>query len=196
MHEILASRDLFFVREKVGMFKAVNEYDILDPETEELIMTSSEDIGLLSKIFRFTDYKTMTPFNVIVSDASGRQVLRVSRGISFFRSRVTVYDENDNPVGQFLQKIFSIGGAFRLLDMDGKEHGQLKGNWRSWDFSFVLPSGIPLGRVAKKWAGMGKELFTSADNYMLEIENSVEADNPLRMMILGAVMCIDMVLKE
>ena len=53
-----------------------------------------------------------------------------------------------------------------------------------------------LAHVSKKWAGLGKELFTSADNYMLEISSSVPADNPVRLLILAAVMCIDMVLKE
>lgn len=46
------------------------------------------------------------------------------------------------------------------------------------------------------WAGMGKEFFTSADNYVLQIEENVAQDSPLRQLILAAVMCIDMVLKE
>jgi uncharacterized protein YxjI len=50
--------------------------------------------------------------------------------------------------------------------------------------------------VTKKWSGLGKELFTSADNYVLQISNDVPADNPLRMLIMAAVMCIDLVLKE
>ena len=53
-----------------------------------------------------------------------------------------------------------------------------------------------LAHVAKQWAGLGKELFTSADNYMLEINQAVPKDNPVRMLIIGAVLCIDMVLKE
>jgi hypothetical protein len=50
--------------------------------------------------------------------------------------------------------------------------------------------------VTKKWRGLGQELFTSADNYVLEISPTVPPDNPLRVLILGAVFCIDMVLKE
>ena len=50
--------------------------------------------------------------------------------------------------------------------------------------------------VSKKWSGFGKELFTSADNYMLSINEKVEKDDPIRLLILAAVMCIDMVLKE
>ena len=43
---------------------------------------------------------------------------------------------------------------------------------------------------------MGKELFTSADNYVLEISNTVPSGSGVRKLILAAVLCIDMVLKE
>ena len=39
-------------------------------------------------------------------------------------------------------------------------------------------------------------MFTSADNYILEIKDKVEKDSPLRLLILAAVLCIDMVIKE
>ena len=34
------------------------------------------------------------------------------------------------------------------------------------------------------------------DNYILEIKDKVEKDSPLRLLILAAVICIDMVVKE
>ncbi len=72
---------------------------------------------------------------------------------------------------------------------------QLKGKWTSWDFKF-LDGEKELAHVSKQWNGIGKELFTSADNYMLEISNEVLEDDNVRSLILAAVMCIDMVLKE
>ncbi len=71
----------------------------------------------------------------------------------------------------------------------------LKGKWTGWDFRF-LAGDIEYAHVSKKWAGLGKELFTSADNYILEISDQVPADHPARILIVAAVMCIDMVLKE
>ncbi|MBN1489547.1 MAG: RNAase, partial [Phycisphaerae bacterium] len=56
--------------------------------------------------------------------------------------------------------------------------------------------GFEFAHVTKKWSGLGKEFFTSADNYVLEISDAVEPDNTIRLLILAAVMCIDMVLKE
>ena len=53
-----------------------------------------------------------------------------------------------------------------------------------------------LASVTKKWSGIGKEMFTSADNYILRISDEVAPDHSIRQLILGAVMCIDLVLKE
>ena len=53
-----------------------------------------------------------------------------------------------------------------------------------------------LGLVTKKWSGLGKEMFTSADNYILEIKDVVEKTSSVRLLILAAVICIDMVIKE
>jgi uncharacterized protein YxjI len=71
----------------------------------------------------------------------------------------------------------------------------LKGKWTGWNFKF-LAGDYELAHVTKKWAGIGKELCTSADNYVLEVSEDVPTDNAVRQLILAAVMCIDMVLKE
>jgi uncharacterized protein YxjI len=190
------NQNLFFVKEHVGMFKAANNYDIYNPDNQEMIMCCRESkLGFFTKLLRFTDYKRMTPFNVEVKTPSGEKVLTVKRGISIILSTVDVYDENDKLVGKFKQKLFSIGGKFNVLDPDENMLCKLQGKWTSWDFKFVKDN-KEYGHVSKKWAGLGKEMFTSADNYMLEINDSVPQDDPLRILILSAVICIDMVLKE
>ena len=195
MHAVLRN-NLFFVKEQVGMFKAANNFDIFHPETNQKIMECREpNLGLFTKVFRFTDYKRMTPFQVEVRTPEGQKVLTVKRGFSLFLSKVEVLDENDKLVGAFKQKLFSIGGKFDVLDAQGTTLCTLQGKWTSWDFRFVQGS-KELANVSKKWAGLGKELFTSAENYMLAINDTVPADNAARILILAAVLCIDMVLKE
>jgi len=192
----IVNRNLFFVKEHVGIFKAANNYDILDPQTQQIIMNCREEsLGFFTKMLRFTDYKRYTPFEVTIRTPDGKPVLSVKRGVSFFRSKVQVLDEAGNVVGGFKQKLFSIGGAFSVHDANEKPLFTLQGKWSSWEFAFKSGE-QELGKVSKKWAGFGRELFTSADNYMLQISEQVPADNPIRLLILGAVMCIDMVLKE
>lgn len=195
MHEVL-NRNLFFVKEHVGFFKAANNYDIHDPSTNQILLECREEkLGFFTKMLRFTDYKRMTPFDIEIRTPSGEQVVRVKRGVSFFLSKVDVLDENDQRIGGFKQKLFSLGGAFTVLGKDDQPLCMLKGKWTSWDFRFMAGEN-ELAHVAKKWAGLGRELFTSADNYMLQISDQVPPNHPVRQLILAAVMCIDMVLKE
>jgi len=195
MHEVL-QKNVYLVKEHTGIFKAANNYDIYDPDNGEIILECREErLGVFTKILRFTDFKRMTPFDIQIRTPDGKQVVRVKRGISIFLSNVEVLDENDQFIGGFKQKFLSIGGAFAVHNSEGEPVCQLQGKWTGWDFHF-LAGDTELAHVSKKWAGIGKELFTSADNYVLEISDQVPADNVARQLILAAVMCIDMVLKE
>lgn len=195
MHEVL-QRNIYLVKEHTGIFKASNNYDVFDPESgEQIIHCREERLGFITKALRFTDYKTMTPFHVELKTPAGEPIISVKRGVSIFLSNVEVFDEHDELIGGFKQKFFSIGGAFKVLGPNGEELCALKGKWTGWDFRFIAGD-VELAHVTKKWAGMGKELFTSADNYVLQISPDVAPDNPVRQLIMAAVMCIDMVLKE
>ena len=192
----LLNNNLYFVKEHIGILKASNNYDIYNPNTHEVIMyCREENLGIFTKLFRFSDFKRMTPFNIVIKTQDGKPVLTVKRGISIFLSTVEVFDENNVLTGKFQQKFFSIGGKFDVLDANNNVLCTLKGKWTSWDFKFVKDN-VEFAHVSKKWSGLGKELFTSDDNYMLEIDKNVPENHPMRILIMAAVMCIDMVLKE
>ncbi len=190
------NKNLFLVKEHVGVFKAANNFDIHDPSTGDVIMECREPtLGFFTKLLRFTDYKRMTPFDIQIRTPDGQRIVRIQRGISLFLSKITVSDHNNEIIGGFEQKLFSIGGKFSVLDKHNEEVCQLEGKWTGWDFYFKNTV-KEFAHVSKKWAGLGKEMFTSADNYVLEIANDVPENDDARKLILAAVMCIDMVLKE
>lgn len=195
MHPAL-SRNVFLVKEAVRLFKASNEFDIIDPESRAVALHCREpNLGGFTKVLRFTDYKRMTPFDVRVTTPDGQPVLTVKRGVCFFRSKVDVLDERGVRVGGFRQRFLSIGGKFDVLDANDQPVCTLQGKWTGWEFKF-LRGDRQIAVVTKKWAGLGKELFTSADNYVLSVADDIAPDDPTRILVLGAVLCIDMVLKE
>ncbi len=190
------NKNTYLIKEQLGIFKAANKYDIYDATNNQMILKCDEPVlGFFTKMLRFTDYKRMTPFDVQITTTEGKPLLSVVRGISVFRSDVEVLDDKNQLVGKFSQKFWSVGGKFELFDKNGFALCTLQGKWTGWDFKFTKDN-QELAHVSKKWAGIGKEFFTSADNYVLNINDTVAADNPVRMMILAAVVCIDMVLKE
>ena len=69
-------RNTFLVQEHVGMFKAANNYDVLCPETGEVLLHCREPkLGFFTKMLRFTDYKRMTPFNIEITTPSSQAVV-------------------------------------------------------------------------------------------------------------------------
>jgi uncharacterized protein YxjI len=193
---LVPTGNTFLVKEHVGFFKAANNYDVFDPATGQLLMTCREPkLGLVTKVLRFTRYKRMTPFALEIRTAAGELLVRVTRGVSLFVSTVRVEDGAGRPLGSFKQKFFSLGGAFDVRDPQDRVVCSLKGKWTGWEFRFIQGD-RELALVTKKWAGLGKELFTSADNYVLDIAPWVVPNDPVRRLILASVLCIDMVLKE
>ena len=193
----ILEKNLYLFKEHLGLIKAHNNYDIYDPESKEMILHCREkNLNFFYKIVRifFKDYKRMTPFEIEIKGLTGKKILKVKKGISFILSKIQVYDENDNIVGIFKQRL-SFRANFDMLDKRENLVCKLKGNFIGWNFKF-LKGDSEVGLVTKKWAGIGKEMFTSADNYILEIKDKVVKDSPLRLLILAAVLCIDMVIKE
>ncbi len=190
------SHNTYLVKEHVGMFKSANNFDIFDPSAGTLLLECREEkLGAFTKMLRFTDYKRYTPFHIEIREPNGATLIHIKRGVSLFLSSVDVQDSEGNLLGRFKQKFFSIGGKFDVLSPNDEPLCSLKGKWTGWNFSFGY-QGVEFANVSKKWSGIGKELFTSADNYILSIDPSIEEDSPLRALIMAAVMCIDMVLKE
>ena len=196
MSEIL-NRNTFFVKEHVGMFKASVNYDVFCPETQvEILKCREENLGFFTKMFRFTKYKRVTPFNVLVNTLDDKQVIRIEKSITLWLASIKIYDDNDVFIGIFKQRFSFLTSKIDVLDTKGNKMFFLKGKWTGWEFKFLDENKKELAFVTKKWAGLGKEMFTSADNYMLSISEDVEPDSEARRLILASIFCIDIATKS
>ncbi|GAA4038461.1 phospholipid scramblase-related protein [Hymenobacter glaciei] len=192
----LFSRNQFLVKEHVGILKAANSYDILDLQSQQPLLECREpNLGFFTKMFRFTKYKTQTPFDIEVRDAGQSLVLRLKRGVSIFRSTVQVLDGNDVLLGRFRQRLLSLGGKLDLLDTNDQVVCTVQGKLTSFEYKFMR-NDVQIALVTKQWMGLGKELFTSADNYVINIEPTVASTDDVRRLVLAAALCIDMVFAE
>lgn len=190
-------RKQYFIREHVGLLKLTDTYDILDPETKEKIGEAREEISGLIKALRLLVNKSLLPTRISVyegKDETARRLLfSVRRGTAFLRPKVEIVDASGASLGHLQSKLLSLGGAFRVFAADGKEIALVKGDWKGWNFRF-LAGETELGVVTKKWAGLGKELFTSADNYIISLHGAPSPE--ISVLLLAAGLAIDTVLKE
>tara|TARA_B110000971_G_scaffold181127_1_gene187814 strand:- start:111 stop:521 length:411 start_codon:yes stop_codon:yes gene_type:complete len=136
----------------------------------------------------------MTPFEIEISGLDGIKIIKVKKKLSLVLPKIEVFDESDKLIGFIKLNLFQLNN-FEVFDYKGNLVSKLKGSLIGWNFKFLKDENT-IATVTKKWSGIGKELFTSADNYILDINDNVEKTSSLRLLIFGAVICIDMVLKE
>lgn len=194
---MLLDRRVFLVKEQVSFLRLTDRYDIFDPESGEQIGVAREQISGAMKALRLLVNKALLPTSIVISeDESSDPVITITRGVAFLRSKVVVMDEHGNQVGYFKSKLFSLGGGFTVHNPAGEQIADVKGDWKGWDFQLLDQSGNQLGRVKKKWAGAMKEIFTSADNYVIELNESIGTNPGLAALLLAAGLAIDIVFKE
>jgi len=196
---MMLDRQSYFIREHVGFMKLSNTYDILDPQSQRQIGIAQERPGTFIQVLRFLINKQLLPTKIFIysgdnAENDGALLFSIQRGITLFRSRIDILDRDGRTMGWMKSKAFSLGGAFRVHDAADNEVALVKGDWKGWNFRFLDKSEQEIGSITKKWAGVGKELFTSADNYIITLKG---APTPERnALLLAAGLAVDTVYKE
>lgn len=187
--------DKFMVKEKVKFFKSHQTYDIFDFGTEEHLGTAEEAIGGLVKALRWVVSKHWMPTAVEVRDHDGALVFTIRRGGFLFRARVEVLNADGEVIGYFKSKVLSFGGGFWVYDKNDRQFAEVKGNFIGFNYRVLTPDGDELGKVTKKWGGAAKELFTSADTYMVDVADDLTDQPVAKMLVLAAALAIDIIYK-
>ena len=193
----LLEHDLLVISQKAKLIELTNEYRVRDEHGTDVGLIRQEGQSKARKLLRLvTSVDQFLAVSLTVYDADGRAVVALRRPPKLLKSRIEVTDgATGEVVGQIVQQNVVGKIRFGLEDAGGAPLGEIRAeNWRAWDFSVVDTSGAEVGRVTKKWAGLGHELFTTADNYVLEMQPGVAG--PLRLLLLAAAAGIDTALKQ
>ena len=193
---MLPALSSYLIREHVGMFKLTDTYDIFDGASGQQLAVAKEKKGLLNSIAGLLMNKRNLPTRVDVhegTDVNGPIAFSITRGFSFLRPTVKVLAGDGSLIGMFKSRLLTLGGKFGVYDAAGNEVAMVKGNWVGWDFRFLASNGTEIGVVSRKWGGVAKELFTSADNYVVAVH---QPDPAAATLLLAAGLAIDTVYKE
>jgi len=137
----------------------------------------------------------MLPFKLEIKDNSDKVLATVSRGWTFFMSKIIITDSFGNSIGSIQQKFKFFKPKFTILNELNLPIAEINGDWKAWDFKITDTNQSEIGTISKKWAGAVQEIFTSADKYNVSIKGSFK-DEKTRIAIISGAITIDMVLKE
>jgi uncharacterized protein YxjI len=184
------------VNQKAKLVELTNQYHIRDDQGNDVGLIEQEGQSKARKVLRFvTKIDQFLTHHLSVKDAAGNRVLELTRPSKVFKSRLQVKDGSGKPIGEIVQKNVFGKIRFDLVGASGEPLGQIKAeNWRAWNFSIVDQSEREVARITKKFVGVAKAVFTTADNYIVDIDPGVSGD--LRMMVLAAAAGVDTALKQ
>lgn len=194
---MLLSLREFFIKERIGLLKLTDVYDIFDPSENKRIGVMKDEPSAIFKYLRLIMAKPSLPTTInIYEDETQAPIFSIQKSFTFIRTKISIVDGKGAAIGYFMSKIFTIGGGFTVYDNAGNQIADVSGDWISWNFTIKSMSGEELGVVTKKWAGIGKELFTTADNYMVSLNQECDNQPALKILLLAAALAIDTVYKE
>ncbi len=186
--------DTYFIDEKVGFFKLTNEYKVYNSDGLK-IGTIKQIIPTWHHFVSFVLSKAMLPFRLDIVDFEGNVLATIKRGWTLFVSHIEIIDAQGNVIATIKQQWTLISPVFKIYDAQGKQIAKIEGNWTAWNFVITDETQMQIGNISKKWAGAFKEVFTTADKYVVSVQPDMPED-ARKIAIVATAITIDMVLKE
>jgi uncharacterized protein YxjI len=191
----LFTEPVLVVNQKAKLIEINNEYAIYDQHARQIGAVREVGQSNLKKAARFvSSLDQYMTHKLQITDMNGQPVLALTRPAKFVKSRILVEAPNGQPIGEIVQQN-SIGKIRFGLESGGHSYGMIQGeNWRAWNFSIKDHTGAEVARITKTWEGLAKTMFTTADNYVVQIHRPLE--EPLRSLVLAAAVSVDTALKQ
>lgn len=186
---------ILVVNQKAKLIELNNQYSIFDQGGQQV--AAVEQVGqsgfrklirLLGNIDQFFTTK------LEVRDAAGGVLLGLTRPGKIFKSKVIVSDAAGNEIGRIVQQNM-FGKINFSLESGGQTLGAIKGeNWRAWNFRIEDANQTEIARVTKTFEGLAKTMFTTADNYVVQVHQRTA--EPLNTLVVASALSIDTALKQ
>ncbi|MFW2340136.1 MAG: phospholipid scramblase-related protein [Acidimicrobiia bacterium] len=191
----LFSEPVLVVNQKAKLIELNNQYGVFDQSGRQIGAVNQVGQSTLKKAMRLlSSVDQFMTHRLEVADSAGTVVLRLTRPAKVFKSTVVVEDPIGRELGRIVQRNV-IGKINFALESGGQELGAIKAeNWRAWNFRIEDATGTEVARITKTWEGLAKTMFTTADNYVVQIHNRLA--QPLLSLVVAAALSIDTALKQ
>jgi uncharacterized protein YxjI len=183
------------VSQRAKFLEIVNEYAIHDQSGVQIgavrqvgQSTAKKALRLLTSVDQFLTHR------LEVVDVQGTVLLVLVRPAKVMKSKILVQDAQGAEIGQIVQN--NVFGKIRFsLEAGGHVYGAINAeNWRAWNFHIADRAGTAVARITKTWEGLVNTIFTTADNFVVQIHRPLE--EPLRSLVVASSLAIDTALKQ
>lgn len=186
-------KQTFELAEIIG-FESRNKYRVSDEGGRELAYAAEQQKGILGFLFRqFLGHWRSFELHFFTP---GREPFMVARHpFRWFFQRLEVYDMHNRYLGTMERKFSLLTKSFEVQDSKGRVLMEVSSPfWRIWTFPFRRQN-REVARISKKWSGLGYEVLTDRDNFLVEyLDPALSIDE--RALILAAAIYVDLMFFE
>ncbi len=191
----LFTEPVLVVNQKVKLIEMANEYAVFDQHGRQLGSVAQVGQSALKKAIRFlSSYDQFMTHRLEVRDINHQPVLMLTRPAKVLKSRIIVQRPDGYEIGQIVQD--NVFGKIRFsFNVGDQQIGGIQAeNWRAWNFAVTDHTGAEIARITKTWEGFAKTMFTTADNYVVQIHRPLQ--DPLASMVVASALTVDTALKQ
>ncbi|ARF58846.1 phospholipid scramblase-related protein [Streptomyces gilvosporeus] len=191
----LFTEPVLVVSQRARLIEVANEYGVFDQHGAPLGTVVQVGRSTMRKAPRALSGPDPYPTHTLeIRDAHGQPQLVLTRPARPIRSKVLVERPDGRPVGELVQQN-AIGKINFSMTAAGRQIGAIKAeNWRAWNFAIVDHTDTEVARITKTWDGPAKAMFTTADNYVLQIHRPLP--DPLLNLVVATALTVDTALKQ
>jgi len=202
--EYLAMVDQLLIKQKVEIleaftgFESANQYKVLNSLGQE-VFSAKEDTDCCTR----QCCGPTRPFEMKIKDNQGQEVLHLNRPLRCQSccfpcclQELEVHSPPGTIIGTVEQQWSIFYPKFIVKDERGEPILKLEGPFCGCeccsDVDFVVTSVAndqEIGKISKQWSGLGKEVFTDADNFGISFP--MDLDVKVKATLLGATFLID-----
>ena len=191
----LFTEPILVVNQKARLIEINNEYAIYSQDGTQIGAVRQVGQSTAKKVLRVvSNLDQYMTHHLQVIDQNGQVALSLTRPAKMVKSKILVKGHDDQPIGEIVQQ--NMIGKIRFgLQANGVDIGSINAeNWRAWNFNILDHTGTEVARITKTWEGLAKTMFTTADNYVVQIHRPLE--DPLRAMVVASAVSVDTALKQ
>ncbi|WP_129838529.1 phospholipid scramblase-related protein [Streptomyces sp. RFCAC02] len=191
----LFTEPVLVVNQKAKLIEVTNEYSVFDQQGRTIGSVVQVGQGFVRKVVRvLSSLDQFLTHRLEIRDVHGQPQLLLTRPAKFIKSKVIVTRPDGQPVGEIVQQN-AIGKIHFSIESGGQQIGALRAeNWRAWNFAVTDHTGAEVARITKTWEGLAKTMFTTADNYVLQIHRQLP--DPLLSLVVATALTVDTALKQ
>jgi uncharacterized protein YxjI len=186
---------ILVVNQKAKVIEITNQYSVFNATGQQLAAVNEVGQSKAKKAMRLlTSLDQFMTHRLEITDPAGNVLMKLTRPAKIMKSTVVVSDAGDTEIGRIVQDNM-IGKIHFTLQAGGTTYGAIRAeNWRAWNFKIEDHTGNEVARITKTWEGLGKTLFTTADNYVVQFHQQLQ--QPLLSLVVASALSVDTALKQ